>query len=611
MLAKNDNMFVGVESIEEKKILYVLRDDKQFQLDSLYDETSILDKWYNQFGNANYRSRYLLFGFGNGMFVRKILQNVGEEAIIIVVEPNNIILEKVKKEFNIDDILEHKQIRFVISDNEDGKAEFRKLLRDYLGYEDLAGSIIRSYLNYSILFEEQYNNFIDTIRLHVNILNANHTFYGRMGNAFFYNIFANYPLMAKSKSLIDLNKKLPKDIPAILVSAGPSLDKNINELKKAKNRSFILSTDSAAKALIKHGIEPDMIMTIDPKKQFKHFKDDRTRKIPLLCSLHSAKEILEIHKGDKYFYHDGNPHIEEIFEKFDKMLPIIQGGGSVATDAYAILERLQFTTIILIGQDLAYTDNKTHASNTVRGEENGEVLDEDTLTIEGIDGNMIKTSYEFQLYLDWFEEEIKKNPQYKVIDATEGGARIKGTIIKPLAEAIHEECNKEIDIEGILKSIVYRLADKEQDAFINHMHELPKRYERLKGIVNDAIKRYEKLLSLIINDKYKNSKFIKMYSDVSELLEKIESAPEYYYINLFLQELLLEKQEDVYAKKDNEKEELIDAVEKAIKYYKVLKDAIEGTIWVTPTWLDIAEDSEKRPNAILPPEALGLVQQII
>lgn len=611
MLAKNDNMFVGVESIEEKKILYVLRDDKQFQLDSLYDETSILDKWYNQFGNANYRSRYLLFGFGNGMFVRKILQNVGEEAIIIVVEPNNIILEKVKKEFNIDDILEHKQIRFVISDNEDGKAEFRKLLRDYLGYEDLAGSIIRSYLNYSILFEEQYNNFIDTIRLHVNILNANHTFYGRMGNAFFYNIFANYPLMAKSKSLIDLNKKLPKDIPAILVSAGPSLDKNINELKKAKNRSFILSTDSAAKALIKHGIEPDMIMTIDPKKQFKHFKDDRTRKIPLLCSLHSAKEILEIHKGDKYFYHDGNPHIEEIFEKFDKMLPIIQGGGSVATDAYAILERLQFTTIILIGQDLAYTDNKTHASNTVRGEENGEVLDEDTLTIEGIDGNMIKTSYEFQLYLDWFEEEIKKNPQYKVIDATEGGARIKGTIIKPLAEAIHEECNKEIDIEGILKSIVYRLADKEQDAFINHMHELPKRYERLKGIINDAIKRYEKLLSLIINDKYKNSKFIKMYSDVSELLEKIESAPEYYYINLFLQELLLEKQEDVYAKKDNEKEELIDAVEKAIKYYKVLKDAIEGTIWVTPTWLDIAEDSEKRPNAILPPEALGLVQQII
>lgn len=611
MSTKKNNMFVGVESVEGKKILYVLQDEKQFQLDSLYDETSILDKWFNQFENTNYRSRYFLFGFGNGMFVRKILQNVGEEAVVIVIEPSNTILDKVRQEFDVLDILEHKQVRLLITDNEDSKAAFRKLLKDYLSYEDIVGCAIRSYLNYPMLFEEQYKEFIDTIRLHINILNANNTFYGRLGNAFFYNIFANYPFMAKGKSLINLNKKMPKDIPAILVSAGPSLDKNVKELKKAKNRSFILSTDSAAKALIKHGIEPDMIMTIDPKKQYKHFQDDKIRKIPLLCSLHSAREILEIHKGDKYFYHDGNPHIEEIFEKFNKMLPTVQGGGSVATDAYAMLERLQFKTIILVGQDLAYTDNRTHASNTVRGEENGDVSEEDTLTIEGIDGEMIKTSYEFQLYLDWFEEEIKKNPQYKVIDATEGGARIKGTIIKTLSEAIREECNNEINMEEILKSVVFRLTDKEQEAFINHIHELPERYERLKEIVNDAIQRYEKLFSLIISDKYRNRKFSKMYSDVSELLEKIESAPEYYYINLLLQELLFENEEDLYANKDNEKEELIDAVEKAIKYYKVLKDAIEGAIWVTPTWLDIAENSEKRPNAILPPEALGLVQQTI
>ena len=45
---------------------------------------------------------------------------------------------------------------------------------------------------------------------------------------------------------------------AILVAAGPSLNKNIQMLKKAKNRLFILAVDTAVKPLIKAGIKPRM-----------------------------------------------------------------------------------------------------------------------------------------------------------------------------------------------------------------------------------------------------------------------------------------------------------------------------------------------------------------
>ena len=52
----------------------------------------------------------------------------------------------------------------------------------------------------------------------------------------------------------------------ILVSAGPSLNKNIMELKKAKNKAFIVATDTAVKPLLKAGIEPDLMVMVDGEK---------------------------------------------------------------------------------------------------------------------------------------------------------------------------------------------------------------------------------------------------------------------------------------------------------------------------------------------------------
>ena len=56
---------------------------------------------------------------------------------------------------------------------------------------------------------------------------------------------------------------LPTDIPAIVVSAGPSLNKNIVELRKAKNKAFIVAVDTAVKPLVKAGIIPDLYVVVD------------------------------------------------------------------------------------------------------------------------------------------------------------------------------------------------------------------------------------------------------------------------------------------------------------------------------------------------------------
>ena len=59
---------------------------------------------------------------------------------------------------------------------------------------------------------------------------------------------------------------IPREMPAIIVSAGPSLNENIEELKKAKNKAFIIAVDTAMKPLLRNGIIPDMYAIIDGTK---------------------------------------------------------------------------------------------------------------------------------------------------------------------------------------------------------------------------------------------------------------------------------------------------------------------------------------------------------
>lgn len=583
-ISKESSEFIaGTEMIEGRKILYIIKDGQQFQLDSLYDENLILDKWFGQFVNQNYRSRYLLFGLGNGMFVRKILENIGPDPEIIVIEPSADIFIKAMEEFDMSDILRNEQVHILL----EGVSEkrFRDYLGKYLEYEDIAGSVMRCYLNYQKLFPEAYSKFEDAVRFHVNQINANKNLMVMRGRGYFDNSMANYPFMIQAKSLINLQAKLPKDIPAILVSSGPSLDKNVQELKNAKNKSFIMSVDSAAKVLVKHGIVPDMLISIDAGKLYQHMENELLVNVPLVTNLHCSRGLLRMHRGDKYFLHDENPYIEYIFNKFNKVLPTVAGGGSVATEAYALLERLGFQTIILIGQDLAYTDNRTHSVGTVRGEMNLNIFDEDTLYVEGVNGDVLLTSYEFQIYMDWFEEELLVNPNIKAIDATEGGARIKGTEVMSLKEAIEKECRKEVNIDGIMGSIVDRLSPQEQEIFRDDIHALPDKLENLLRDCRKAKRDYEKL-RLMVCKKMNRKELNRIFEDISTISNLLESKPEYYYVSCRLEAKLAEVlPKDLYGNGKEGEEDLTEAVEQGLLYYRTLENELKDSIVDMRKWI--------------------------
>jgi hypothetical protein len=116
----------------------------------------------------------------------------------------------------------------------------------------------------------------------------------------------------------------------------------------------------------------------------------------------------------------------------------IYSGTSVAHFMMNLADALGCNPIILIGQDLAYSlKGVSHSGET----EIKETVDLNKVTewVKDYDGNDIPSTSVWKKFLLTFEDLIR-NTDKKVIDATEGGALIKGTEIIPLWNALEEHC---------------------------------------------------------------------------------------------------------------------------------------------------------------------------
>ena len=75
------------------------------------------------------------------------------------------------------------------------------------------------------------------------------------------NFQANRNIIQKNPGVVALTQKF-KGVPAIIVGAGPSLDKNINLLGRAQGHSLILASDAALKPLLSQGVLPSVVVSL-------------------------------------------------------------------------------------------------------------------------------------------------------------------------------------------------------------------------------------------------------------------------------------------------------------------------------------------------------------
>ncbi|RKY37037.1 MAG: hypothetical protein DRP78_02130 [Candidatus Omnitrophota bacterium] len=392
------------------------------------------------------KDNLFIFGFGFGYHILELLRKNILFNYLIIVEPDLKLFVTALKVCDLRPVLRIERLRFFIDVSPlDIYACLTRssllLLSAKSAFVELNSAILlnRSY------FEDLRKRILDSIRTDAFSMHTL-TKYRRL---FIYNASLNFTEAMNSAGVKTLFDKF-KNMPAIIVSAGPSLDKNVDLLHSVKGKALILSTDTAFKILLAHNIKPDLVFTADLyEKSRLHFEDVSVTDVPVVFMMDSSYTCLQTYQGPRFVCACAGPFTEWIHRMIgDK--GVISKGMCVAHFVFFAAEKFGCDPVIFIGQDLSFPGGFTHARGTgsrvpVEGYERT------TLPVQSsITGETLLTDPQMYVYLQAFEKMVK-NSKRLCINATQGGVGIKGTKVMYLQDVISQYCGLEIPISNIIE----------------------------------------------------------------------------------------------------------------------------------------------------------------
>lgn len=560
------------QSRDENLYTIIKKNNVEYRLNSPYKPEEEALRWSGQF-EWEKGSIIRMFGFGNGYFVKAIQEKMSESERFLIIEPSIEILEYAFMNFDLEKVLENERTQIYLW-NEMHK-ELRVALGNYINWMMLKRRVYCEHPKYDKLFETEYANYLReqrTVDLDA-LLNRNTEI--KLGQKSVNNILNNLKFMKGSVLACDLIRIIPKDIPIIIVASGPSLDKNIDLLTQAKGHAIIVACDSALRSLAKHQVVPDFAITIDPNKAHFHFKECGFENIPVITNLVSSYQVLDMNKSTKIWYNDGIFE-KELYLRCGRIIPLMGGcGGCVATTAFAIFTTFGCKRIILVGQDLAYMGDISHTNGR-----KSPFKDDVDRFVPGNEGEVLRSRYDWVAYLDWFENKVQKlKNQVEVINATEGGAKIEGTLIMPLQEAIDKYCTSNIDINELFEKISYFFDDKSYKKLLQCLEEMENELDEIFSLAEKAAKLCEECYLDFKVKRYVTSSSASKAKKMLEMNRKIMNSFLYEMLQwLFCEEcfeVVQELDNSYYSEEENEylnsysnSQKVFESVSKAAKVLK-------------------------------------------
>jgi hypothetical protein len=254
--------------------------------------------------------------------------------------------------------------------------------------------------------------------------------------------------------------------PAVVVSAGPSLRRNIDLLARpgVRDRVVIIAVQTVLKTLLAKGIKPHFVTALDYHEISKRFYEGLTREgvegVTLVVEPKCNRAILEAFPGDIRCVAD---HVlDQVLGPLARPMGDLPPGATVSHLAYYLARHLGCDPVILVGQDLGFTDGQYYAPGAaihqVWSSELNEFRTLEMLEWERIarmrsllrkakdqQGRDIYTDEQMSTYLVQFERDFMHDAArgLTTIDATEGGVFKQHTEVMPLHEAL-ERCAADV-----------------------------------------------------------------------------------------------------------------------------------------------------------------------
>ena len=213
-----------------------------------------------------------------------------------------------------------------------------------------------------------YQNVYSNIISFFNRKLANQATYKRFTDLWFQNLLSNLPLLAQAKPISYLKKRFPQRL-AILCGAGPSLLDDIHIIESLQQHAIIASVDTAVNTLVQCGIQPDIVLSVDPQYLSHYYIRDyvlrsQYQTIFVVDPVCAPSMLRMVAPEQLYYFNTFYNLAHRYFPQLSTDAGTLAFGGSVSTTAYDFLTFLGCNPILLSGLDFAYTYGLAHVKGS-------------------------------------------------------------------------------------------------------------------------------------------------------------------------------------------------------------------------------------------------------
>ncbi|EGS6058526.1 motility associated factor glycosyltransferase family protein, partial [Campylobacter jejuni] len=310
---------------------------------------------------------------------------------------------------------------------------------------------------------------------------------------------------------------------AIVVSAGPSLAKQLSLLKAYQDKAVIFCADGALSMLEKKSIVPDYVLNIDfedlPLRFFQNKENLKQSIIALECATHP--NVVHSLRAENCMIVLRNKALYQRFNLND--FGYIDTGTHVSHFSYTLALALGFKNIIMIGQDLAFDEEgNSHSKGFVLGERIDHALSIPTLQVPAYAGKG-----EVLTHIAWNDYRIKleylfacNSKEAKFYNATEGGARINFTEELSFKECCEKFLTKEKPKFELPKSLTKNRSDK---LLVKFKEKIQKDQDNAKRFLNDALALKQILENILSKDFILPLEFLeKVYQNIENFNHSLD-----------------------------------------------------------------------------------------
>ncbi|MBO5100561.1 MAG: motility associated factor glycosyltransferase family protein [Treponema sp.] len=235
--------------------------------------------------------------------------------------------------------------------------------------------------------------------------------------------------------------KCPQNLPVVILAAGPTLSAVLPYLQEIKKRALLIATDTVLRICLKHNIEPDFIILVDPQYYaYRHIAGLKSNSSILITDPSSYPSVFNFCCKKIVLCSSIFP-LCRYFESKLEIKGELSAGGSVATTAWDFARFIGAKQIFCAGLDLGYPKSETHIKGSLFEEKSHTISNKlssaeklltqslfhaNTIIDKDYSGNQIKTDDKMKMFAWWFENKAIQYPDIKTFSFSDKSLYIPG-----------------------------------------------------------------------------------------------------------------------------------------------------------------------------------------